>query len=249
MRTYILTIAVLASAFIAASADGNDFKSYITLGWNDTVTVPRSKLGDRIDVNIRARFDGKVEKWTANLSYPDGIVPLSVEEGPEDLDVEYIDSNGVSGICRAYIAYNQDLTTVNAGTTTPTYCPYGGGYYPNGMAKWPAGDYGRMATLTLFISSDFGSVQIAVSGVLTGNDLTGGAVGSAMYSKTVTIVVESAPGDVNCDGEVNITDAIELINYLLNDEGDISLDAADMNNDGEVNITDAIDLINYILNN
>ena len=55
-------------------------------------------------------------------------------------------------------------------------------------------------------------------------------------------------GDVNRDGEVNITDAIDLINYVLNDEGDIDLIAADCHHDGEVNITDAIDLINYVLN-
>jgi len=56
------------------------------------------------------------------------------------------------------------------------------------------------------------------------------------------------PGDVNNDGEVNVTDAIDLINYILNDEGDINLDAADYNNDSEINVTDAIDLINFLLN-
>ncbi len=56
-------------------------------------------------------------------------------------------------------------------------------------------------------------------------------------------------GDVNRDGEVNVTDAIDLINYILNDEGDIDLNAADFNEDTEVNVTDAIDMINYILNN
>ncbi len=55
-------------------------------------------------------------------------------------------------------------------------------------------------------------------------------------------------GDVNRDGEVNITDAIDLINYIINDEGDIDLDAANYNQDSEVNITDAIELINFVLN-
>ena len=56
------------------------------------------------------------------------------------------------------------------------------------------------------------------------------------------------PGDVNEDGDVNITDVIDFINYLLNDEGDINLDAADYNEDSDVNITDVIDLIGYLLN-
>ena len=55
-------------------------------------------------------------------------------------------------------------------------------------------------------------------------------------------------GDVNRDKEFNITDAIDLINYILNDEGDIDLEAANFNQDAEVNITDAIDMINYLLN-
>ncbi len=58
----------------------------------------------------------------------------------------------------------------------------------------------------------------------------------------------SLRGDVNGDHLVNITDAIDLISYILNDEGDINLEAANFNNDDEMNISDAIDLINFILN-
>ena len=58
-------------------------------------------------------------------------------------------------------------------------------------------------------------------------------------------------GDVNGDGEVNISDATSLIAYLLN-EGDesvgIEFDAADCNLDGEVNIGDVTELINYLIN-
>ncbi|MBR5170633.1 MAG: C10 family peptidase [Muribaculaceae bacterium] len=57
------------------------------------------------------------------------------------------------------------------------------------------------------------------------------------------------PGDVNHDGFVNITDVNLLINYILNDGGDIFLDTADYNGDTEVTITDAMDMITFILNN
>ena len=60
---------------------------------------------------------------------------------------------------------------------------------------------------------------------------------------------EVLDGDVNMDGQVNISDAITLINYLLNDEADpFDPIAADMNQDGEINVSDAIALINKILN-
>ena len=51
------------------------------------------------------------------------------------------------------------------------------------------------------------------------------------------------------DGELNVSDIIELINELLNNEQGIDNPSADFNGDGEVNITDIIDLINFLLNN
>ena len=55
-------------------------------------------------------------------------------------------------------------------------------------------------------------------------------------------------GDVNGDGEVNISDVTVLINYLLshNDAG-VNLDAADCNQDSIINISDVTALINYLL--
>ena len=54
-------------------------------------------------------------------------------------------------------------------------------------------------------------------------------------------------GDVNDDTEVNITDAIMLINYLSTGNATgVNLDAADCNEDTSVNISDAIALINYL---
>ena len=67
---------------------------------------------------------------------------------------------------------------------------------------------------------------------------------------TLTIGTPSSiRGDVNGDGNVNITDAIRLINYLANGNDDgINPEAANCNGDNLVNITDAILLINYLQN-
>ena len=55
-------------------------------------------------------------------------------------------------------------------------------------------------------------------------------------------------GDVNCDGEVRISDVTALINYLLSgDATGIILEAADCNADGQVKIADVTALINYLL--
>ena len=57
-------------------------------------------------------------------------------------------------------------------------------------------------------------------------------------------------GDVNGDGQVNITDATALIMALLNENFSNIIEAnADMNGDGFINITDATVLIAQLLNN
>ena len=55
-------------------------------------------------------------------------------------------------------------------------------------------------------------------------------------------------GDVDCDGEVNISDVSELIDLLLSNSADIiERPSADVNGDGFINIADVSDLIDYLL--
>ena len=70
----------------------------------------------------------------------------------------------------------------------------------------------------------------------------------AKLSLTVTKGHGYSLGDANHDHEVNISDAILLINYVLNDEGNICTICSNVNGDNQVNITDAIELINILLN-
>ena len=67
------------------------------------------------------------------------------------------------------------------------------------------------------------------------------------YSITVKAEEEqSLKGDVNGDGEVNVTDLVPLVNMILSITQ--SNAAADVNGDGEVNVTDLVPLVNLILN-
>ena len=54
-------------------------------------------------------------------------------------------------------------------------------------------------------------------------------------------------GDVNHDGNVNISDVMALINGLLGDSGNICPICSDINHDGLINILDVTELINNIL--
>jgi glycosidase len=56
------------------------------------------------------------------------------------------------------------------------------------------------------------------------------------------------PGDLNFDGEVNISDVNVLINAIIRaTESDLDRKRADLNGDGEVNISDVMVLINIIV--
>ena len=58
----------------------------------------------------------------------------------------------------------------------------------------------------------------------------------------------SASGDVNKDGDIDITDITFLIDYLLGLDVDIDITAADCQIDNKINIADVTKLIDYLLN-
>jgi hypothetical protein len=71
--------------------------------------------------------------------------------------------------------------------------------------------------------------------------------GPAGYSYNLSKYADFLRGDANGDGEINIADAIYLVNYLFTDgPAPDPLDAGDANCDGVVNIADAIYLVNYL---
>ena len=64
------------------------------------------------------------------------------------------------------------------------------------------------------------------------------------------IFFRGTKGDLNLDGEVNVTDVVREINIILNippAPTNVELWAADVNNDGEVDVTDVVGTINIIL--
>lgn len=62
-----------------------------------------------------------------------------------------------------------------------------------------------------------------------------------------TILPPFELGDVNSDGEVNVTDITALISYILGNTEGINAAVIDVNDDGEVNVTDVTVLIAKIL--
>jgi len=62
--------------------------------------------------------------------------------------------------------------------------------------------------------------------------------------------VEVMQGDVNGDGEVNISDVTSLVDIILGgDNADYNTDVADVDGDGEIGISDVTTLVDMILGN
>ena len=63
-----------------------------------------------------------------------------------------------------------------------------------------------------------------------------------------TRVPEFVRGDVNDDGSTNVTDAVNVLNFLFSGNADSPPcdAAADINDDGTINVTDPVALLNFL---
>ncbi|MDD6687776.1 dockerin type I repeat-containing protein [Sodaliphilus pleomorphus] len=84
--------------------------------------------------------------------------------------------------------------------------------------------------------------------------LSGGTQGVELHLdnifiyKSSTLTPSFAKGDVNGDGQVNVTDVTVLVNIILGTVSDSSfVSRADLDGNGTVNVTDATTLVNMIL--
>ncbi|MBQ9665784.1 MAG: leucine-rich repeat protein [Bacteroidaceae bacterium] len=75
--------------------------------------------------------------------------------------------------------------------------------------------------------------------------------GTQLKLSDVTFSVEINPivqGDANGDGEVNVADIVEIVNYVLGKpSAKFVFAASDLNADGEVNVTDIVKVVSIIL--
>ena len=228
----------------------NDLAGYFTVGENDTVMIPRSALGEDISVRVGAQFSVIIGRWTINLSYPAGLIPLSVSNG-EALSVDYLNDQGEPCVYTASLIANNEISSLSCYILVNAYYYNSSGILsPCGTAKWMPGDYDEMFTLNLHVADDFEGGSINYNGILASDyDPRGlNAYGGAMTFGAFTFVISDLKGDVNRDGVVNITDVTTLISAVITDDySGIKIDDADMNGDGEVNITDVTMLINLVM--
>lgn len=107
------------------------------------------------------------------------------------------------------------------------------------------GDSG--ALLTVDVTADAALHDTAAITLTNVRFTTPEAVEVMLEDQTCTLTVAWLRGDVNDDGDVNINDIVQLIDYLLNNDISINFYNADVYTDGEVTVSDVVVLIDFLL--
>lgn len=127
----------------------------------------------------------------------------------------------------------------------------GDGYYQvimYGMGDNVAEGNGAIADMNLSFSPSIakGDYEIALTDIVISK--SDGTQIKPQNTKGFLTLVDAISGDANGDGEVNVTDIVAIVNYILNKPStNFFFSAADLNEDGEVNVTDIVKVVSIIL--
>ena len=119
----------------------------------------------------------------------------------------------------------------------------------SGTSAAMTGNEGTIAYITLNVGANvpIGQYTISVKEVELTNTNS-----ESLHHKDLTsklTLTEAVLGDINGDSKVTVTDAVAIVNYILERAPSVFISlAADVNGDGFITITDAVSIINQILN-
>ena len=201
------------------------------------------------------------------VSYPSD--PLQIDAGSTaDLMVslDYIDDNTYNGLqfdlslpaglhlAKDKYGYFYEMADRYTNDVEVAFNDFGGGHFRvmvyslnNAMLKDAMGD-----VISLTVEADANIASGSYVGALTKFRLSRrDNKGVDLPDSTFTIIVNGngfAPGDVNHDGDVNVTDVMMTANKCLGNEvPGFYFNEADINQDGDINVTDVMGIVNLVL--
>lgn len=193
---------------------------------------------EQVTICVKMHNEEQCNRWIVNAIYPEGFKPISVEPlSGMVLNFEDIASHKVP------LCSSQDLTAFCGFVGIQQYWDENNGVVVNDIFKWEVGDF-DLFNITFQVSDDFRRGTISMNGIIDcGTD--------NYFFSTTNLYVGYDIGDVNGDGNITISDATLIIDYLLGCElNEFQKDAADVNVDGEITISDVSNLIDIkLLNN
>ena len=176
----------------------------------------------------------------ATAKSPVGTYPIVIKKGSvTNSKANYV--NGTLTVKKAQLTITAKSYRIKQGEPLPkfeiTYSGFKNGETKSVLTKQPK------VTCSATSTNEPGTYTIIVSGATANNYEISHVKG------TLRILDLSAPtllGDINYDGEVDVTDVVELIDMVL---GSIFDPIGDINGDGEVDVTDVVELIDIVLGN
>ena len=172
----------------------------------------------------------------ATSSSPVGTYPIVVSQGAvENKKVTYV--NGTLTITKAPLTITAKSYSIKLGDSLPTFEVEYSGFKNNETSSVLSKQPSIRCEATS--ASAPGTYDIVVSGAEAQNY----AVSYTNGKLEVTLA-----GDVNGDGDVDIADAVCIVNYVVGKPNTTFIaKAADVNGDGDVDIADAVRIVNLVV--
>lgn len=218
------------------TTDGwKDFTNIIELNVSTENTLAMDNLtgyvGKTVTLPILMNNEQQITGLQFDLYLPEGITVAKKANGKNDITVTERMEEG----------YSLSNNSMDDGSVRVTGLS---------MESTPfTGNSGAIVNVELQVDESVaeGNYQIQVKNIIL-SDVNGVAHKPATASCELT-VKSYIPGDVDNSGDININDAVCIVNYILNKPNAKFIpEAADLDGSGDININDAVVLINkYIL--
>ena len=167
---------------------------------------------------------------------PVGTYAITIEKGT--VKNPLILTNGTLTVTKAPLTITAKSYSIKQGEPLPTTYEITYSGFKNGETKSVLSQQPSV-TCAATAASEPGKYDIIVSGATADNYVISYVKGTLRIRSLV-----AEPGDLNDDGEVDVTDVVELIDMVL---AGIYDPAGDINGDGEVDVTDVVELIDMVL--
>lgn len=230
-----LYVPVGSKELYLATAGWKEFTNIIELDVSTDNTLAMDNLtgymGKTVTLPILMNNEQQITGLQFDLVLPEGVTVAKKANGKNDITVTE----------RMAEDYSLSSNTMDDGSVRVTGL--------SGESIPFTGNSGAIVNVVLQVDESVaeGDYQIQVKNIVL-SDVNGVAHKPVTVSCVLT-VKSYVPGDVDDSGDININDAVCIVNYILNKPNAKFIpEAADLDGSGDININDAVVLINkYIL--
>lgn len=199
------------------------------------MTIPKTVTAGDVSCEVKAIDNDGFFNWSAidKLVVPEGVETIGNEAFAYCFNLETLElPSSITSLGKIIIYCSSNLTTVITHATKPiTVSEETFRYGKLNFETWE--EESASLEATLYVPYGCKAVYEA-----------------APYWNTFKEIVElpCAKGDVNGDGDVDIADAVCIVNHIVGKSNpSFVIEAADANSDGDIDIADAVHIVNLIV--